>query len=542
MVLQFISEAVSAAIIPHQTNPRSNNVTPNQVGFSILILGVGLIIGKLLRMKVRWIQKLFLPSSIVGGFILLAFGPGIFGAIAGGNWAEAGLYTPAMLTTWRALPGLLISVVFATMFLGHNIPSPRKSMKIAGPQVTLGVALGAGQYVIGLLLALLVLIPLLNAPAIAGALVEIGFEGGHGTAAGMRAVFNELGWEAGADMAVGLATIGLVGGVIIGIALINWGTRTGKTELVRNSAQLSLDEQRGLFAKDEHFAAGRLTSRPASVEPFSLHIALVCLAIVLGWLLQRLFLWIEGYTWGNIELYDGRNFELFRFMPLFVFALLGGVIVQRLARVFKLDYLIDPQMMLRVQGFALDFLIISAIASINLGAIGDNIWSFLLLGAAGVAINVALFFILAPRLLGRFWFERGIADFGQSMGVTATGLMLLRIVDPEYKSPAFEAFGLKQLLFEPFYGGGLFTALSVPLIFFFGPIPFLIGQSVIFLAALLIGFKLYGRKAKNEHQERAAGMPAFYNGEMIVPGTGEYATADVEIVDGAVVDREPALV
>lgn len=518
-------------------------MTPNQVGFSILILGVGLIIGKLIRMQVRWVQRLFLPSSIIGGFILLFLGPGVFGRIAGGNWAEYGIYTSPMLTTWRALPGLLISVVFATMFLGHNIPKPRKALRVAGPQVTLGVALGASQYIVGLLLALLVLVPLLGTPAISGALVEIGFEGGHGTAAGMRSVFNDLGWAPGADLAVGLATIGLVGGVIIGIVLINWGTRTGKTEIVRDSAKLTLDEQRGLFASDEHFAAGRLTSRPASVEPFSLHIALVCLAIVLGWLMQRLFLWVEGLTWGNLQVHDGRYFELVRYMPLFVFALLGGVVVQRLARAFKLDHLIDSQMMLRVQGFALDFLIISAIASINLAAIGDNLVAFLLLGAAGIAINVVMFLILAPRFIGRFWFERGIADFGQSMGVTATGLMLLRIVDPEYKSPAFEAFGLKQLLFEPFYGGGLFTALSVPLIYFFGPGPFLIGQTVIFIGALAIGFKLYGRKAKQEHLERAAGLPAFHEGVMIVPGTGEYALADAADVAAVVADdREPALV
>jgi len=53
---------------------------------------------------------------------------------------------------------------------------------------------------------------------------------------------------------------------------------------------------------------------------------------------------------------------------------------------------------------------------------------------------------------------------GQSMGVTATGLMLLRIVDPDYKTPALEAFAYKQLLHEPFMGGGIITSMFIPLL------------------------------------------------------------------------------
>ena len=50
------------------------------------------------------------------------------------------------------------------------------------------------------------------------------------------------------------------------------------------------------------------------------------------------------------------------------------------------------------------------------------------------------------------------------MGVTATGLMLLRTVDPDHKTVATEAFGYKQLLHEPIMGGGLWTSLAVPLV------------------------------------------------------------------------------
>ncbi|MFD1361846.1 hypothetical protein ACFQ4A_09290 [Lentibacillus salinarum] len=93
-----------------------------------------------------------------------------------------------------------------------------------------------------------------------------------------------------------------------------------------------------------------------------------------------------------------------------------------------------------------------------------------------------------------YWLERGIGDFGQSMGITATGLLLMRVADPEMKSPAYEGFGYKQLVFEPFLGGGLVTALSAPLIFQFGPVPFLIFASIMTLIGLLVGLRYFGKK------------------------------------------------
>ena len=88
------------------------------------------------------------------------------------------------------------------------------------------------------------------------------------------------------------------------------------------------------------------------------------------------------------------------------------------------------------------------------------------LAIAGLSWNIAAFFLLAPRIFSDHWFERGIADFGQGTGVTATGLLLLRMADPYGRSRVMEAFSFKQLVFEPFLGGGLITALSPLLIAF----------------------------------------------------------------------------
>ena len=59
---------------------------------------------------------------------------------------------------------------------------------------------------------------------------------------------------------------------------------------------------------------------------------------------------------------------------------------------------------------------------------------FGLLMLFGIVWVVFHFTVIAPRLLKQEWFERGIYVYGYSTGVTAIGMALLRIVDPENKS------------------------------------------------------------------------------------------------------------
>lgn len=478
-------------------------MTPNAIGFALLILGLFLLIGKVMRVKIGWVQRLFLPSSVMGGALILLLGPQVLGRFAG-PWGETGLFTETMVDVWRVLPGLLISVIFATMFLGQELPTAKRAAKLVGPQLSLGVALGSGQYVVGLLLAGVILVPLLTASPMTGALIEMGFEGGHGTAAGMREVMAELGFDEGADLAVGLATVGIVGGIVIGIALINWGVRTGRTEILKGDVEASIEEQKGLFAQDENYTAGRLTSRPASVEPLSLHMSMVAVAILLGWLILEGLRWVEQQTYASVLINGDTPLEIFAYVPLFPLALLGGVALQVIAKLVGADHLIDHQIMLRIQGWALDFLIVAAIGTLSLQAIGENLGAFTLLAVAGVVVNVAIFLWLAPRIIGRYWFERGIGDFGQSMGVTATGLILMRVTDPDAKSPAFEAFGYKQLIFEPFFGGGLVTALAVPIIFLTGIWPLFFAMLVVWLVAVGVGLFYFKPRAEQERAEAAA--------------------------------------
>ena len=121
---------------------------------------------------------------------------------------------------------------------------------------------------------------------------------------------------------------------------------------------------------------------------------------------------------------------------------------------------------------------------------------FIVVVAGGIAWNVFCVMWLARRILPDCWFERAIAEMGQSMGVTATGLLLLRIADPENETNALSAFGYKQMLHEPFMGGGLWTSTAIILVARHGGW-LVLGLSIAGIGIWLIIWKLlWGRKGQ----------------------------------------------
>ncbi|MBD2310404.1 sodium:glutamate symporter [Desertifilum sp. FACHB-1129] len=468
--------------------------------FAFILVALLLLLGRLVKQKIPLFQKLYLPESIIAGFIALILGPGVVGAIArtvGGDETllATGFFPEATRTVWSQSPGVFINIVFAALFIGETIPHPRDIWRKAAPQVAFGQSLAWGQYVVGLLLALLVLVPLFQVDPIAGALIEIAFEGGHGTAAGMGDTFRELGFEAGPDLALGLATVGIVSGVISGIILADWGRRKGYVQTVSvESTDPALHEERHVEDRDTRLARMRLMEN-LLIDPLSLNFGFVGAAIVIGWLILQALRLIESVTWG------AAGFELIRYVPLFPMALIGGLVVQLVMERLGLAPLIIRRLQERIAGVALDVVVVTALASINLTILGANLGVFLTLSIAGIIWNVWAFLYLGPRLLPTYWFERGIGDLGQSMGVTATGILLIRMVDPDNRTGAFESFAYKQLFFEPIVGGGLFTAAAPPLIRQFGPIPILILTTL--LLAFWIGFGLlnYKRIALRSEQQ-----------------------------------------
>lgn len=404
----------------------------NAMFFGFCLLGVFLLLGKALRVAVRPFQALFLPASILGGFIALLCGPYLLDLLPA--WVVA---------SWTPLPGLLINFVFACLFLGVALPGARALWSRGGAQLCFGMVIGLGQYAVALLVTVLFLTPFFKVPAVFACILEIGFSGGHGTAAGMNEVFQQVGFPAGSSLSQMSATVGIIIAVVGGILVINIVVRRGYRTLAGIGAGRRV--RSGLLEKNEGFPIARATVAPESVEPLAFHFALVALAVLLGWAML-----------GPVR---GLH-PLLRGFPLFPLAMIGGLAIQALATPLRLARYFDRDSFERILGFSLEMLVVAAIATIRLDLFVAHFWPFVILMAVGIAWLFFAMLVLAPRMFPQFWLERGITEFGMQSGVTAMGLLLLRLVDPLYDTGTAEAFGFKQMVYEPILGGGLLTAAA----------------------------------------------------------------------------------
>jgi len=396
-----------------------------------------LFIGKIVRMKLAFLQRLYLPSSVVGGLVGLAL------------VSAFGQYIPADgIADAQKVPGFLINVVFATLFLGAATPKMRDVVYYAMPQLCLGQLIAWGQYVVGLGLAGFVFVKLFDVPAAFGNLLEIGFEGGHGTVGGMVEGFEAFGWEDGIALGYTMATVGMILGIVIGMAMIQWAYRRRIVKQVVAFGDRRLHERKGVHPRRSRPAAGRQTVMCDSIDSLAWHLAVTGVAVMIGVGLHTLIP-LKGF-------------------PLFPLCMIGGVVLQMASKTVKKDLLLDRGQMERISGASLDYLVVAAVATIQLKVVAENWIPLTILVVAGTAWSCAVVLWVAPRIFRKAWFERAIAEFGQAMGVTATGLLLLRTVDPENRTPAAMSFGYKQLLHEPFMGGGIWTALALALVYRIG--------------------------------------------------------------------------
>ncbi|OBA99864.1 sodium:glutamate symporter [Mycobacteriaceae bacterium 1482268.1] len=446
------------------------------VGLALVILGVMFAVGWLVRSRTAFLRALFIPSSIVAGFLVLLLGPQVLGKLTDTN----GLFPTEVLDVWRVMPGLLINVVFGAIMIGKTLPRPRELWHAAAPHALLGTFLSLGQFALAGLAVLLVLGPVFGLPPEAGALLETSFAGGHGTIAGMGQMFSDVGAPDLVDVGLGLATISMITGVVVGSALVRWAVRSPKVTVMRNLAltvvggcNAELVDVVGLLASERE---------DDGIHPTVLAFALIAAAILLA-----VFL-----LWGLRFAVHSLGSDILDRFPLFPLTVIGGFAVQWVATKTGQAAKIDKRTVGGLSAIALDALLVSAIGTMSLTTLGSNVPAIVVFTIIGVLWSVATLVWLGRRFHRRHWFEHAIADFGQSQGNVATGFVLADMVDPQRRTSTANDYGYKQLAYEPILGGGLITALSVPLITAFGLPAFTFASF-----ALLIAIGVWGVRRRS---------------------------------------------
>jgi len=248
---------------------------------------------------------------------------------------------------------------------------------------------------------------------------------------------------------VGLLTSTLVGGLVVVL-----GRRAGW--LLQPLAGGGSAAAASTLAETPQPSAPPQASRPSGPGgpgAWAVNLALAGVAVAIGWLALQALRLLGHRLGGGIE-------AVIEAFPVFPLAIIGSLLVRLVLERSGNASVASAPIQGLVATLAADLLITAATAGLNLKLLQADWLPLTVLAVGGLAWNLAVVLWLAPRVLPADWFERAVIEFGQATGVAASGLLLLRMADPDDLSEALPAFSLKQLLLQPFLAGGVITVVA----------------------------------------------------------------------------------
>lgn len=382
--------------------------------YDIAWMSALMLIAKVIRSKISFIQRLYIPSALIAGFMGLLAGKQFLNVIPFSS--EISNYA-----------GILIAFVFGSMFIGNKAKvSFRRMFSSVGDSFLINAAAEIAQFGLFILLGIVVfpiLFKKIN-PAF-GLMLPAGFVGGHGTAAAIGSVLVDSGWTDATSIGQTFATIGLLGGILGGVTMINIGARKGNTAIIKTVEDLQEEMLTGLVKENNRSEFGQNTVNAMSIDTLTWHFSLILVAVGMAYGVNAILK----------MLLPSVSF------PVYGLALVCSIVLQGILKIVNLDEYVDKKIVTHIGSSATDYLVAFGVASINISVVVKYLIPIIVLSVIGFIFVITWFWIVSPSFFRDYWFERGIYIFGLSTGVMATGVILLRVTDPEFKSGVLEDFG-----------------------------------------------------------------------------------------------------
>ena len=380
-----------------------------------------LLIGKILRAKVKIIQQLFIPPSLIAGGLGLAFGPNGLG------------YIP-LSSSISVYSAILIAMVFGSVPLGTAKSSLSEIKNRVGGLWAYAQNGMLMQWGIACLFGFFVLRwiwPDLH-PGF-GAMLPTGFYGGHGTAAAIGSAFNNNGWDEALSLGMTTATVGIISAILGGLILIKWAARKKYTEFISDFKDLPAELRTGLVPEEKRDTLGSATTSSISIETFTFHLALIFVVALGGYTFS---LWIKG-MYPRVDL------------PVFSCAFLVALILKQFMNLTKSSRYICPVCTNRLGSTFTDYLVAFGVASIKLSVVVKYAAPLAIMLVLGIVVVLFTALYLGYKMLKTYWFEKSIFCWGWWTGTMAMGIALLRIVDPKLQSKSLDDIATAYLPIAP---------------------------------------------------------------------------------------------
>lgn len=389
------------------------------------LASIALCAGTFLRAKVPFLRNMLVPASVIAGILGLIF-MNVVSGLGLNVGTDANMYTQIV--------NHLFTISFISISLTGSSQKGEGSAKgIAKGAVGMGMIwnfLYAFTPLIGMLLISLIGDAFDMAP-IYGAMIPFAFAQGPGQAASYGALFESYGWENAAMVGVTFAAVGFIVAFLVGIPAAKIGISRG---IAKNSAKLDEVTLRGYLKPEEQTATMKKdTTINSNIETLTFHFAIIGLCYVLAIGIAWVFSFIPGL---------GSSLSGMMFMN----GMIAAYIVKAIMKKLKIDYLLDDGLQSKLTGWTADYLVVCAFMAVSLAVIRAWIVPIILECVIVTVVTVIVCFYFGRRFGGDNDFERTLGLYGTSTGTVPTGIALIRIVDPNFKTNTAVELGLTNLI------------------------------------------------------------------------------------------------
>lgn len=441
-----------------------------------LLSGI-LLVANILRRKIPFVEKTLLPTAVIAGFIAL--------------FLRAFDWFPVKLELLEIITYHSIAIGFIALSL--QVPEKRSEAESGGLVAAKSGALIVATYLIQGFFGLLITISLAytlmpNLFKASGILLPMGFGQGPGQANNVGSTYENLGFVGGQSFGLSIAAAGYLVACVVGVIYLNYLKRKGafKNLSSRNYSE-SLDVA--------YFQSEKEIPVSESIDRFSIQIALILFIYFLTYLASLgltnfLTASAPGLAKSLSPLIWGFNFIIGSFLAtLFrgLFKLLQKA--KLMTRQYPNNYLLA-----RVSGLAFDYMVIAGIASIEIKDVQDLWLPLVLLCVVGTVVTIFFLQWLCKKIYPGYYYEGLLSMYGMLTGTISSGILLLREIDPHFRTPA--AINLVT-------GSSFAIFFGAPMLLFIGLAPesdtmlFLtVGMIFVYLLALVAFILKAGKKTR----------------------------------------------
>ncbi len=445
-----------------------SSVWSMMIEFTIVL--VGMLTANMLRRLVKPLRQSLIPSSVLGGFLILIANL-VYKHITGDS-----MFTKVTMET-LTYHGLGLGFVAVALR-----QSEREKNKKANTDVFNAGLTTVSSYLLQGLLGLAITLGLfyvIGNWAASGLLLPMGYGQGPGQAYNWGHIYETAtaypAFQYGGSFGLTIAAMGFVSSGLGGVFYLHRLKKKGVSQSITNAEEMEDLSAESITKKGE-------IPLSESLDKMTVQLGLV----VFTYMASYLFMYLVSLGLDSLGGFFTTTIKPliwgFNFLFGTIMAILLKLVLKRLRKrgIVHRQYL-NNFMLSRVSGVMFDVMVVASIAAIDLSAFAhpEFIIPLSILCIVGAVVTYWQVDFIAKRLFPEYRHEAFLSLYGMLTGTASTGVILMREIDPLFKTPAASNLVYQQLWAIVF---------GFPMLLLLGFAPMSIGNSWITLGALLVLF------------------------------------------------------